>query len=203
MSTAHRLLAVVVALAAIGSACSIEPEAAPNDLSAERTGVFGDPATGDEAAGTNRVYLLAPATSDDPQRLRSVLRDVPATSRAVLESLFAGPNAEERDSQLDTAVPTDVELLSTRTIGQVLTIDVNDVFGDLTPDALRLAVAQIVVTATEIESVESVQLRIDGTSRVWPVGSGELTDRPLTAFDFPGLVESTQPAFPAIPSPIT
>ncbi len=66
----------------------------------------------------------------------------------------------------------------------------------------RLAVAQIVSTATDIEGVGSVQLRIDGVPRVWPLGNGELTDRPLTQYDYPGLVESSQPAFPAIPSPI-
>lgn len=200
MTVLQKFVVLVVSLMAVTSACSIQPEAAPNDLAADRAGAFGDPATGDEAAGSNRVYLLAPATPDDLQRLRSVSRDVPASARAVLESLFAGPNAQERDTQLDTAIPADVELLSTRILRQVLTVDVTDVFGDLTPDALRLAVAQIVATATDIDGVEAVQLRIDGEPRVWPIGNGELTDRALTAFDYPGLVESTQPSFPAIPS---
>ena len=145
---AGRLAAVLLALVAVVTACSIQPESAPNDLSAERTGVFGEPATGDEAAGTQRIYLLAPPDLEQPQRLRSVSRDVPTGASAVLGSLFAGPNAEERDAQLDTAIPSDVELLGTpRQIGQVLSIDMNDVFGDLTPDGLRLAVAQIVTTA--------------------------------------------------------
>ena len=198
-----RLVAVLLALVAVVTACSIQPESAPNDLSAERTGVFGEPATGDEAAGTQRIYLLAPPDPEQPLRLRAVSRDVPTgASSAVLESLFAGPNAEERDEQLDTAIPSDVELLGTpRPIGQVLSIDMNDVFGDLTPDGLRLAVAQIVATATEIDGVRAVELRIDGTPRVWPLGNGELTDRPLTAYDYPGLVESTQPAFPGVPTP--
>ena len=194
-----RMVAVVLLLVAIVSACSIQPESSPNDLSAERVAVFGEPATGDEAAGTQRIYLLAPPDPEEPQRLRSVSRDVPTGASAVLGSLFAGPNAEERDAQLDTAIPADVELLGTRPIGQVLTVDMNDVFDELTPDALRLAVAQIVTTATDIDGVRSVQLRIDGSPRVWPLGNGELTDRPLTAFDYPGLVESTQPAFPGIP----
>ena len=86
---------------------------------------------------------------------------------------------------------------------KVLTVDVTDTFDALTPEALRLAVAQIVTTATDIEGIQSVQLRIDGTSRVWPLGNGELTDRPLTAFDYPGLVESTQPEFPGIPAPVS
>ena len=202
MIRARRLLVVSVLIATLGSACSIQPETAPNDLPAERSNVFGDPATGDIAAGTNRVYLLVPADTDQPERLRSVLRDVPTEPAAVLESLFAGPNTEERDEGLDTAIPADVELQSPpRTVGQVLTIDVNDVFDALNTKSLQIAVAQIVNTATTIEGVEAVQLRIAGEPRVWPLGSGELTDRPLTAYDYPGLVESSQPAFPGLPSP--
>lgn len=192
----------IVALLVVAlSACSIQPDASPNDLPDERADVFGEPATGDEAAGTNRIYLLAPADPEAPQRLRSVQRDVRPAPASVLASLFAGPNSSERDALLDTAIPVEVELLAARPVGQVLTVDLSDVFDELTPDGLRLAVAQIVSTATEIDGVQSVQLRIEGEPRVWPLGNGELTDRPLTQFDYPGLVESSQPAFPAIPSP--
>ncbi len=202
MTPSHRSLVVVVMMTVFGSACAIQTEATPNDLPAERSNVFGDPATGDEAAGNNLVYLLVPADTDQPERLRSVQRDVLSEPTALLESLFAGPNAEERDAGLDTAIPSGIELLSPpRTVGQVLTIDVNDVFDALTTDSLQLAVAQIVNTATTIAGVRSVQLRIDGEPRVWPSGSGELTDRPLLAYDYPGLVESSQPDFPGIPSP--
>lgn len=198
----RRVVAMTLIALAAFTGCSIRPEASPNDIPDERANVFGEPATGDEAAGTNRIYLLAPPDVEAPQRLRSVQRDVPPAADSVLESLFAGPNADERDAQLDTAIPADIELLDARPVGQVLTVDLNDVFDDLTPDGLRLAVAQIVSTATEIDGVRSVQLRIDGRPRVWPLGNGELTDRPLTQYDYPGLVESSQPAFPAIPSPI-
>ena len=199
----RRALTSMIAAALMFAGCSIQPEASPNDLPAERAEVFGDVETGDVAAGTNRIYLLAPTDPEEAPRIRSVQRDVPTTPQSILSSLFAGPNATERDSLLDTAIPADVELLSDpRPVGEVLTVDLNDGFGELTPDGLRLAVAQIVSTATDINGVESVQLRIDGEPRVWPLGNGELTDRPLTRFDYPGLVESTQPAFPAIPSPI-
>ena len=197
----RRMLAMV-AVAGVVTGCSIQPDASPNDLPAERAEVFGEAATGDEAAGTNRVYLLAPTDPEAPQRLRSVQRDVPTAPASVLASLFAGPNASERAAQLDTAIPADVELLAARPVGQVLAVDLNDAFDDLTSDGLRLAVAQIVSTATDIDGVQSVQLRIDGEPRVWPRGNGELTDRPLTKYDYPGLLESSQPAFPAIPSPI-
>ena len=198
----RRLLALAVVALAATSGCSIQPDASPTDLPAERVDVFGEPSTGDEAAGTNRVYLLAPTDTDARQRLRSVQRDVPTTPAAVLASLFAGPNATERAEQIDTAIPTDVVLLAVRPVGQVLTVDVNDVFDELTPEGLRLAVAQIVSTATDIDGVQSVQLRIEGEPSVWPLGNGELTDRALTKYDYPGLAESSQPPFPAIPSPI-
>lgn len=198
----RRWLAMAVVALTATSGCSIQPDATPNDLPAERAAVFGEPSTGDVAAGTNRVYLLAPTDPDAPQRLRSVQRDVPTAPASVLASLFAGPNASERDAQIDTAIPADVELLAARPVGQVLTVDLNDAFGELTPDGLRLAVAQIVSTATDLDGVRSVQLRIEGEPRVWPLGNGELTDRPLTRYDYPGLAESSQPAFPAIPSPI-
>ncbi len=199
----RRMLVLAIVALSVVTGCSIQPDAAPNDLPAERADVFGEPATGDEAAGTNRIYLLAPTDPEAPQRLRAVQRDVTTAPGAVLASLFAGPNASERDAQLDTAIPASVELLSPpRPVGQVLTVDLNDAFDELTPEGLRLAVAQIVSTATDIEGVEAVQLRVDGEPRVWPLGNGELTGRPLTRYDYPGLIESSQPPFPAIPSPI-
>lgn len=90
-------------------------------------------------------------------------------------------------------------MLSARPVGELLTVDVNDVFGELTADSLELAVAQIVATASELDGISAVQLRIEGEPRFWPLGNGELTDRPLTIYDYPGVVESSQPAFPAIP----
>jgi spore germination protein GerM len=192
---------VLIATAALLTGCSIQPEAGPNDLPQERQDVFGEPDTGEPAAGTNRIFLLAPADPEQPQRLRSVLRDVSTEASALLASLFSGPNEQEREAQLDTAVPADALLLDTNTVGGRVTVDVNDVFDELTPDGLRLAVAQIVITATGLDDIESVVLRIDGEPTLWPLGNGELVERPLTAFDYPGLVESTQPPFPAIPSP--
>lgn len=198
----NRLTMLVVVIVAVLCGCSIQPEAAPRDLPADRADVFGDPATGDIAAGANRIYLLAPTDPEAPQRLRSVQRDVRTAPFSVLSSLFAGPNASERDIQLDTAIPSDIELNSVRAVGTILTVDVTDGFNELTSDGLRLAVAQIVTTATDLDGIESVQLRVDGEPRVWPLGDGELTGRPLTKYDYPGVVESTQPAYPAIPSPV-
>jgi spore germination protein GerM len=190
----------LVGAALVAAGCGIDADSGPHDVPDEDSVEFDVVASGDEATGTGLVYLLAPSDPDEPARLRAVSRDVPPEPQQLLTSLFSGPNAEEQEQQLGTALPRDLELLSTRTSGRVLTIDVTDVFGELTTVALRLAIAQIVATASELDGVDAVRVRVNGATQVWPTGDGELTDQPLTVYDYPGVVESTQPALPAIPS---
>ncbi len=202
MSTATARSPVVLLLAALLLAvagCGIEPQAEPNDIPEEQLVDFVEEATGGEATGTSRIYLIAPADPDDPQRLRSVLRDVPRDARSLLTSLFSGPNPEEQEAGLSTVLPRELVLNDTRTTGGVLTVDINNSLSELTPEALRIAVAQIVTTATGIEGIDAVDLRVDGVEQLWPVGDGELTERTLTVYDYPGLIESTQPPLPALP----
>jgi spore germination protein GerM len=71
----------------------------------------------------------------------------------------------------------------------------------LTGEALIDGVAQIVFTASEITGVSAVSIVVDGIPQQWPSASGELQSEPLTRYDFPGLVHSSQPAFPSVPSP--
>jgi hypothetical protein len=52
-----------------------------------------------------------------------------------------------------------------------------------------------------LPGVSSVAITVDGSPQQWPAGSGELQSEPLTRYDFPGLVQSSQPAFPPVPSP--
>lgn len=193
-------LALLFAATLPAAACAISPDASPRDIPADQFDEFGLQASGDEAAGQNRIYLLTPPDAQQRQRLRAVARNVGDDPNELLTSLFAGPNAGERDSQLSTALPTEIQLLGARTVGRVLTVDVNDSFGELTAEALGLALAQLVATATEIDGIERVRLQTNGESRSWPVGNGELSDQPLSIYDYPGVLETSQPAFPALPS---
>lgn len=199
-STVRRFLAVAVLLSTVGAACTIQPDDEAQPIPLRERGPFGATATGDEAAGTNRIFLQAPTRGEQETQLRSVLRDVPNNAEAILQSLIAGPNSAEREAGLTTLLPEGLELLGARLRARTLTVDVNDVFRELTPDTLRLAVAQIVATADEIDGVENVRLQIDGESQGWPLGDGQNTDRLLTLYDYPGVVESSQPAYPAIPT---
>ena len=212
MPPRHRRVPRVVVLIAAAclsglAGCAIQPDAQPRDIADEDRGVFGDEApTGDEATGTSLIFLLAPSEPDGPQLLRSAMRDVPSDSAGegtvagVVRSLLSGPNAAEREDGIDTAIPPGLMLNSERTLGRTSTIDVNEALDDLDAVTLRNAIAQIVATVTSVEGVDAVQIRVNGEGRVWPRGDGELTATPLTPYDYPGLVESTQPPYPAIPS---
>ena len=59
---------------------------------------------------------------------------------------------------------------------------------------------ELVATSNEIDGVENLGLQINREDQVWPRGDGQNTNRRLTIYDYPGFVESSQPAYPAIPT---
>lgn len=194
-------LFVVLCLAAV--ACSIPTDGAPRVIPEEERVDFVELGTGDPATGSNLIYLLAPTQPDEQQRLRAVQRDVDRSARALLDSLFLGPNIDEIADGMGTAIPADLALNSARTVRAVLTVDISDnlsTLNTLTVDAVTLAVAQIVATASELDSIRAVRITVNGEEQVWPLGNGGLASRALTVYDYPGLVESSQPEYPAIPS---
>jgi spore germination protein GerM len=205
MNRSHRRRAVCVLLAAVlvaAGGCGIAPDSAPRDVApAERNLTVNAVSDGDEAGGTSRIYLVAPSEAGDPSLLRSTSRDVASGATPLIKTLLAGPNPEELASRLVTNIPQETQLLSTDSSGDVLTVDVSPEITELSGDLLVLAVAQIVFTASEIDGIRAVRLRVDGQDQRWPKGDGETREGTLSVYDFPGLVESAQPPYPAVPSP--
>ena len=142
--------------------CGIAPDSAPRDVApAERNLTVNAVSDGDEAGGTSRIYLVAPSEAGDPSLLRSTSRDVASGATPLIKSLLAGPNPEELASRLVTNIPQETQLLSTDASGDVLSVDVSPEITELSGDLLVLAVAQIVFTATEIEGIRAVRLRVE------------------------------------------
>lgn len=198
LSVAH-----AIAFVAGATACGIASDDGPRDIPAAdqvELGLGGDSNAG-AAIGTARVYFLSPEVVGQAALLESVARDVAETPTALLQALLAGPNQTEQANQFRTALPVGTELLDTRRQGFVLRLDLSDAVLELSGQVLITAIAQIVFTASEIEGVRGVTILVDGADQQWPVGSGELTSTPLTVYDYPGLVPSSQPDYPAFPSP--
>lgn len=198
--SARRLLATL-AVAAAASACTIAPETAPRDVPPdERTLLVADATEGAETTGDARIYLVSPTENGAQRQLRSVQRDSVQQPNAVLGVLLSGPNQSELDSRLVTQIPSGTQLLSTRVVGETLFVDITEEILELTGEALTLAVAQIVFTASEIPGVQTVRLRVNGDDQSWPRGDGQPRTGSLRTFDFPGFVESSQPPYPAVPA---
>ena len=190
------LCAAPVAIAALAG-CGVTEDSEPRDLPIQNVAQRNE-VSGDEATGFNRIYLIA--QDEEQVRLRSVARGVDATPAALLDSLVAGPNTDELDAGLFSAIPLELEILSTQTVGSVLTVDMNDALSALIPETLTEALAQIVATTTELDVVQRVRLRVNGQNQTWLTGDGQLSAKPLSIYDYPNLVESTQPALPSLPS---
>jgi hypothetical protein len=201
MSTWCRRAAVVAVLAATVAGCGINTDDVPRDVAPDQRALLAvDAADPSGSSGTSRIYLVTPSETGQQRRLRSVQRDVAARPEPLLGSLLVGPSQAELDARLATSIPPGTQLLGARTAGDVLFIDVSAELNELSGDALVLAVAQIVHTASEIVGVQSVRLRVDGVDQAWPKGDGQTTEGPLRTYDFPGLVQSAQPAYPSLPS---
>lgn len=197
----YRALGILLVASTAG--CGISSDDGPRDIPAAdqiELGIGGDPNAG-AAIGTARVYFLSPEVVGQAALLESVARDVAETPTALLQALLAGPNQTEQSNQFRTALPVGTQLIDARRQGFVLRVDLSDEVLELSGQVLISAIAQIVFTASEIDGVRGVTIVVGGADQQWPVGSGELTSAPLTVFDYPGLVPSSQPDYPAFPSP--
>jgi spore germination protein GerM len=198
-------LGSIVMLAVALASCSIKPEGGPRDIPQRDRGELNSDSEqgGGAATGSGRIYLLTAEVTGQPRTLKSVARDVGNTPADALRVLFKGPNSEELQARMRSAIPVGTQLNRVRQNGSVLVVDVSNELQQLNGEALIDGVAQIVLTASEITGVSQISITIDGVPQQWPSGNGELKSRPLTRYDFPGLVVSSQPQFPSVPSPPT
>lgn len=195
---ARRALLIAALVFALGS-CGIPTDSAPRDLPEdERSLAIAGSSSGSDAFGADRIYLVAPG---EERLLRSVPRDA-AQREDLIRILLLGPNDDEIAAQYSSFIPPSTELISARSTGQILILDLTDELSDLSGQSLSQAIAQIVYTATEIDGVEAVQLRINGEEVAWPKPNGDTTADPLRIYDYPGFVQTAQPAYPALPTGI-
>src|SRR3954447_4960234 len=207
MKSPARRRGALGALAVLGvglASCSINAEGIPRDIPERDRGDLdtNSAQAGGAATGSGRIYLLSPEVPGQPRTLQPVARDVGNTPDDALSALFKGPNTQELQALMRSAIPNGTHLISSvAQNGQVLVVDVSNELQQLSGEALVDGVGQIVLTASEITGVSKISITIDGVPQQWPASNGELKSRPLTRYDFPGLVVSSQPQFPSVPSP--
>jgi spore germination protein GerM len=200
--TMTRALSCVMATALAAVGCSVAPDDTPRDIDSGAVVTSQDSSNvGQAAAGSGRIYLLAPEVSGQSARLQWVARDIDDDVDAVMAALVAGPNTTEFVDRFRSGLPPDMQILRiTRRSRGLVELDVDESIATLRGDELILALAQIVYTLNDVDGVTGVTIKVDGAAARWPAGNGELQSDPLTVYDYPGLEPSTQPAYPAVPS---
>lgn len=178
----RRLTLVLVAIVIGG--CGIPVDSAPEAVDVEFAAAAdgGGPILGDLAAVS--IYLVR------NDSLVSVTRDLPAppTLDVVFDSLL-GPVAEpEQRAGLRTAIPRGTENLGIDEEGTTLLVDLNRDFAAVGGEEEILAVAQIVMTATSFDGIESVAFQLEGVPTDVPVASGALSVDPVGPDDYTSLI---------------
>ena len=190
----RRTIAAVLASAVVLSSCAVRPETSPRDLPDDEQLLPVAEGGGAVAAGGDYIYLVGPG---EDRLLRAVPRAA-SSPRDLIEVLLLGPNDPELADQYSTNIPPATQVISARKQGQFLTIDLTEDITELTPQSLIQAIAQIVYTATEIDDVETVRIEVGDETRLWPTATGE-PKSDLRIYDYPNLVQTAQPPYPATP----
>lgn len=121
-----------------------------------------------------------------PRRLGEV--DLLTRVKAQVAALADGPNPEESERGLASAVPADVEVLAARLDAGVLTVDLSPAYhrgGGVASMLGRLN--QLYYTLSQPSDVDAVRIAIDGRVIDVLAGEGILLEVPWVRADHPGL----------------
>lgn len=122
----------------------------------------------------------------------------PAVARGAMESLLAGPDELEVLAGMGTEIPQGTELLGLAVADGEATVDLSsDLEAGGGSLSMQMRVAQVVFTLTQFDSVDQVDVRLDGEA-VDAIGGEGVPARDLTRADFAEvtpaiLVESPYP----------
>lgn len=159
---------------------ALAPEDVPFDLLAPATSV-ADPETGE---GPSRAVWFV----DNDGLLARGERPLepPVTVEAILTALLDGVSDAEAANGLRSNIASGTRLLGVEGPSDgLVTVDLSGEILTVSRELQRLAIAQVVFTATGLPNVDRVLFKFDGVGPAEVPGAGdELTSAPLTRNDF-------------------
>lgn len=105
----------------------------------------------------------------------------------LIRQLLKPPPKDDTDSQLRSAIPSGTRLRSATRRGTVLVVDLSEDFGNVVGASRQKAIAQIVMSATQLDSIREVRFRIDGEDIQIPSPTRGDVDT-VSACDFKGML---------------
>ena len=185
-------LCVVVALCVAVVGCGIPLDDEPRALSGSVNADPGaqTPATGDASDDTAFLFyvhndgLVAVSTGVPDGNPDTVLT-------ALLSTKPSGPDADQLISQ----IPSGTRLLNLEQTGNRVMVDLSSEFAAVNGPALQLAVGQIVLTLTDIQSIRTVAFRIEGKDATVSSPRGDANE--VGTCDVVSLLDTAEAAAPA------
>lgn len=185
----HLILVLSLALMAVGmGGCQRDPAAAPAETPTD------GPATAVAPSETSKTAVKLYYVRGEEIGVAG--RDVQAKGQAeqphaALQALVGGPNAEEREFGLTSAIPEGTKALGVVVEDGLATANLSKQFesggGSL---SMLLRVAQVVCTLTQFNGVKAVAFKIDGKPVKSIGGEGIVVEPPVSRSD----VEDQLPA---------
>jgi spore germination protein GerM len=153
-----------------GDADPIPTEELPSGLRPDATSVLTTPVESERAI----VWFVHGET------LVPVRHEVeaPLSVDSITIDLLTGPNVDEADRGLRSALPDPAVVVGASASRGLATVELTESFTELSPEDQLLAVGQFVLTLTEVPGVGSVRFELAGERVAVPLPTGESTDSP-------------------------
>ncbi len=183
-----RALAGVIAAALVLLGCGvplqdeptpIEPQAIPSRLQSPRASTAA-PSTAMTTVQVNFVRK---------NRLVSLAREVTGADlpEGVIRALTTGPTENEQADGITSALPPGITLTVAVVQGTTVGLELSGETGGRSATENVLAVGQIVLSLTALDTVDEVTFWRDGSPVEALLADGALTTKPLTAADYEAL----------------
>jgi hypothetical protein len=131
---------------------------------------------------TVKIFLLT-GTGGLVAVQRYLLATAPLSS--TLNALIAGPSNAESSTGMTTAIPNNVVVISTSTVGHLVTVNFSEEFAEISGESTEQAVAQVVATVVTQDGLGTgVIFEISGQNTSVPIASGALVPGPVYLWQF-------------------
>jgi len=171
-------------VALLATACGVPLDSAPETIAVD----LGDASeldlpVGDDLAPVTFFLVedggLVPVTHELP---------LPISVESVTSFLVEGIDPTGNGPGLRTSIPTGTRVLGVERDGAVAEVDLSRDFAAVGGEEELLAVAQVVLTLTELDGVRAVAFELAGVATDVPLPDGALSNDPVAADDYRSLI---------------
>ena len=189
-----RRLVLAVVLSAVGSSsgCGVPTQQSAEPIENDRLPIaLQERAVPDATVGPPLESIAVWLVRDDALSSVVHLVESPVTPGVALRQLELGATQAEQRQGLRSAIP-DAGMVGDATVTRgTTTVELAQSFDQIPPRDQMLAIAQIVLTLTDLRGVGRVQFERSDASLAVPLADGSMTDEPVSADDYFALVSTS------------